>query len=491
MLVVATGVYTVCSRTCVTAVTLIPGRTAPGRCRSCRPRRRSCRRGSGPPGRTAAPSRRGSGVERWTPSKAISTTCSGRTWTTYAVVVGGLRASSVNRSVCQASISSVMPLNVLPSITKPPVSGSRAPRWMLDSQPCAPAAAPLDGEHDQVEGVHRLDLDPGGAAAAGVVRRREVLDDHALVTAGERLVDEGLRRGWVGGHQARDPVRPRAPGRSSAADADGPGSSSRSSPSRCSRSKKYGVIATPLPMRRARRGLLERARPAGLRRARSPRRRARASAGSARTTSTTSGSRCGDVLERAGGEQDLVAGAVRPGSGCRRASRRPRARPPPALASAAARSGALEASIGSTGRPTSSPNAASAVLAAGQGGDRDGGRRAGEHRGAAYGRERHGRRRGDRLLDQGVEGALADRAGDGAAQPGLLVGGGPAEQLGDRGRPRGLGARAGASAAIASNASCTSSTVRVGESAGSGSCAQPAPAQRRCGAGAGCRRGRT
>ena len=43
--------------------------------------------------------------------------------------------SSVNRSVCQRSISSVMPLKVLPIITKPPVSGSRAPRWMLDEVP--------------------------------------------------------------------------------------------------------------------------------------------------------------------------------------------------------------------------------------------------------------------------------------------------------------------------------------------------------------------
>jgi len=36
-------------------------------------------------------------------------------------------------------------------------------------------------------------------------------------------------------------------------------------------------------------------------------------------------------------------------------------RPPPAFAIAAATSGALEASIGSTGRPTSSPTSASAV----------------------------------------------------------------------------------------------------------------------------------
>src|SRR6266540_2294455 len=38
-------------------------------------------------------------------------------------------------SVCQVSSSSVRPLKVLPSITKPPSSGSSAPRWRLLSQP--------------------------------------------------------------------------------------------------------------------------------------------------------------------------------------------------------------------------------------------------------------------------------------------------------------------------------------------------------------------
>ena len=49
-------------------------------------------------------------------------------------VVALASSAPVNRSVCQVSISSVMPLKVLPSITNPP-SGSRAPRWMLESQP--------------------------------------------------------------------------------------------------------------------------------------------------------------------------------------------------------------------------------------------------------------------------------------------------------------------------------------------------------------------
>ena len=45
------------------------------------------------------------------------------------------RRARWNRSVCHASISSVIPLKVLPSMTSSPVSASRAPRWMLDSQP--------------------------------------------------------------------------------------------------------------------------------------------------------------------------------------------------------------------------------------------------------------------------------------------------------------------------------------------------------------------
>ena len=69
-------------------------------------------------------------------------------------MVAGSTASSVNRSVCQASISSVIPLNVLPSITKPSPSAVAGAEVDVGQPALAPAAAPLDGEHDQVEGVH-------------------------------------------------------------------------------------------------------------------------------------------------------------------------------------------------------------------------------------------------------------------------------------------------------------------------------------------------
>ena len=58
-------------------------------------------------------------------------------------------------------------------------------------------------------------------------------------------------------------------------------------------------------------------------------------------------------------------------------------------------------------------------------------------------RQRGPGRRGDRLLDQRVEGALPDVAGDHAAQPALLLGRGPTQQVGDRGGAGRLGAAAG------------------------------------------------
>ena len=105
---------------------------ARGRCRWCRLRRRSCPRGSAARGRNAAPGRPGSGG------------CAGRRRRRSPPPVragrrrsrspGGLPARAAV-AVCQVSSSSVSPLNVLPSMTKPPVEGSRAPRCRLDSQP--------------------------------------------------------------------------------------------------------------------------------------------------------------------------------------------------------------------------------------------------------------------------------------------------------------------------------------------------------------------
>jgi hypothetical protein len=100
----------------------------------------------------------------------------------------------------------------------------------------------------------------------------------------------------------------------------------------------------------------------------------------------------------------------------------------------------VEASIGSTGRPT---DLGQRVLAAGHGGDHDGHGAARQHRRAAYGAELDTRCGRDRLLDQCVKRALADVAGHHAPEPALLVGSHPGEEVAHPGRTQLLGSRAG------------------------------------------------
>ena len=66
-----------------------------------------------------------------------------------------------------------------------------------------PAVAPFDGQDDQVQGVPWLYLDPAGAAPARGIGRRERLDDDALVTPGDGVLEELRRLVFVGGDQAR------------------------------------------------------------------------------------------------------------------------------------------------------------------------------------------------------------------------------------------------------------------------------------------------
>ena len=63
---------------------------------------------------------------------------------------------------------------------------------------------PLGREHDEVEGVHRLDLEPAGATASGRVARVERLHDYALVPARKRVGEELRCPVGVGRHDARD-----------------------------------------------------------------------------------------------------------------------------------------------------------------------------------------------------------------------------------------------------------------------------------------------
>ena len=66
--------------------------------------------------------------------------------------------------------------------------------------------APLRGEHDEVQRVDRLDLEPRGAAPAGGVRRVERLHHDALVPGGDGGVERRLRGRGIAGHRPRDPV---------------------------------------------------------------------------------------------------------------------------------------------------------------------------------------------------------------------------------------------------------------------------------------------
>jgi hypothetical protein len=66
-----------------------------------------------------------------------------------------------------------------------------------------PAVSPLGREHDEVERVRRLHLEPAAATAARLVRRVEGLHHHTLVTALERIREKALGLRKVIGFDAR------------------------------------------------------------------------------------------------------------------------------------------------------------------------------------------------------------------------------------------------------------------------------------------------
>ena len=78
-----------------------------------------------------------------------------------------------------------------------------------DYWPWAVAIRTSRREHDEVERVTWLDLQPAGAAAAGRVGRVERLDEHALVAGGQRRVEEGLRAAGIVDQRARHARRGR------------------------------------------------------------------------------------------------------------------------------------------------------------------------------------------------------------------------------------------------------------------------------------------
>ena len=172
---------------------------------------------------------------------------------------------------------------------------------------------------------------------------RERLVEHALRLAGSEVSDAGISSCGAIASQ------PRARARSS-------GVSSRSSPSRCSRSKRNVTIPSGGASRvDLRDRVLERGR-ARRRPSRSPRRRAPpAATGSARTASTIPGSARGDLVEVARVDRAPRRRGDGSGCGCRRASTRPtRARSPRPPRPRSRRS--RRASAGSAGRARSRPS---------------------------------------------------------------------------------------------------------------------------------------
>src|SRR5205085_1250806 len=67
----------------------------------------------------------------------------------------------------------------------------------------AATVAPFRGQDNQVERQHRFDLDPAGAATAGVVYRVQGLDHYPFVSVRQRLAQECLGLGNIWGDDAR------------------------------------------------------------------------------------------------------------------------------------------------------------------------------------------------------------------------------------------------------------------------------------------------
>ena len=213
---------------------------------------------------------------------------------------------------------------------------------------------------------------------------------------------------------------------SSAAQRTVPGSSTRSAPSRCRASKKNG-LRTLEANRPARLAVSwnGRARPAASMRRASPSRTA-VRAGSARATATISGTR------------PVMSSRLRLKTPTSSPSRCTWIRMPSSLAStaagepvAASASSTLAAgcaSIGASGRPTVSRNAAERRLAAGERGDRDLPEVAGEQQRPSHRGRRHVRRSRDRVGQQPRLRSLPELAGDDPAEHPLLIRGQRGEQ---------------------------------------------------------------
>ena len=110
---------------------------------------------------------------------AISTTSSGRTYTVQPIAARSRARSSSSRLPLEHLVG--QPLERLAEHHV--LAGGRIERAEVQVRELAgaPAVAPFRREHDEIERVRALDLEPARAAIAGFVGRIERLRHHAFV----------------------------------------------------------------------------------------------------------------------------------------------------------------------------------------------------------------------------------------------------------------------------------------------------------------------
>ena len=177
-------------------------------------------------------------MDAWTPSSATSTTSSGRTSTAMPDRPVSRSSSSF---VCQRRTSSVSPLKHFPTIRKPPPAGSRAPRWRFESEPRrrpCPHSAPSTTRSYVRTGLTLRHALPRRPAAYGDVASFTTTPSWPASSDSSRT----RRPSSASDVRTRGTVSPGATESSLAARSCN-GESSRSSPSRWSRSKRN--VTTP------------------------------------------------------------------------------------------------------------------------------------------------------------------------------------------------------------------------------------------------------
>ncbi len=153
--------------------------------------------------------------------------------------------SSWNRCVCQASSSSVIPLNVLPSITKPP-AGSRAPRCRFDNHPRRrpePHSTARTTRSSVCRGFTFTQPAPRRPASYGAFRDFTTTPSCPAAIAADRTASASSRDAT----SVRETSSGGGSTRSSTARRSAAGSPVRSAPSTCRQSKKNGRSGMRVP----------------------------------------------------------------------------------------------------------------------------------------------------------------------------------------------------------------------------------------------------